>query len=101
MDFTALLDSIADEIARRVLPLLIASIPVPRPDLPLMLDADRLAVELCISETSVRALWSSRDLPSVKIGGLRRTPRADLFAYIASRPTGYENDAELQSAVAA
>jgi excisionase family DNA binding protein len=54
--------------------------------LPLMLDVEQLMEQLGLSETTVRGLWKSGELPSVKIGGLRFTRREDLLAYVAGLP---------------
>lgn len=101
MELGVLIDSLADELARRVLPLFIAAIPAPREEPPLMLDAAEVGRELRLSESAVRALWKSEAIASVKVGGLRRTRRSDLLAYIEGLPAGYHAELALVDAVAA
>lgn len=84
---TELLQLVAAEIVAQVTPELRAAVarPVEEPRTePLLLDRVQVGERLGgLSETTVRGLWRSGELPSVKINGLRFTRTADLEAYVA------------------
>lgn len=82
-----LLTALASEIADRIKPELraVASRPAAEAVVePLTLTYDQVGERLNLSETSVRKLWKTGELPSVLIGGLRFTRTADLAAYVAA-----------------
>jgi excisionase family DNA binding protein len=81
-----LLRGLAAQIVEQITPELRAAVQVTeRPD-SLMLDVDQVAHRLNLSPSKVRAMWTSGDLPSVKVGGLRRTRRVDLEEYVVGLP---------------
>lgn len=95
MDALAVLvQALGAELAKTVVPAVLASLPKPEPRQPLTLNVDDLAVELRISPSSVRALWRKGTLPSIRVGGMRRTRWADLVAYLDALPTSLPGDAD-------
>lgn len=86
----SLVDELADAVAERLIPALRALVKPtpaqPEPALePMLLSWEQISQRLGgISETGVRALWKSGDLPSVTVGRLRFTRAADLAAYVAN-----------------
>lgn len=83
-----LVSTIADAVIEQLTPLLrsMAAPQAGEPDLdPALLNWRQVSQRLGgLSESSVRALWTSGELPSVTVGALRFTRAADLAAYVDS-----------------
>lgn len=82
-----------------------------QPALPLVLTVKAAAVQLSVSERTMRALVASGEVPSVLVGGRRMVPSAELVQMTrpvsleavrrkrsASKPTGMDVTAELERA---
>lgn len=80
--------ALSDAIVAHVTPELRAAValtelPAPESE-PLLLTWRQISKRLGnISESSIRAMWASGELPSVKVNGLRFTRSADLREYVA------------------
>lgn len=97
----ALVRELAAEIAAHITPDLRAAAvrsPAEAKVEPLLLDYAQVGERLGgLSESTVRKMWTSGDLPSVKVNGLRFTRTADLVAYVAAlEPSTPSDDRSLE-----
>lgn len=53
---------------------------------PMLLTVDDLATEMRCSKWKAKQLLAAGEVPSIKVGGLRRVRRGDLEAFLAGIP---------------
>jgi excisionase family DNA binding protein len=62
-----------------------------------LLDVDEVRSRLNIGRTRTYELIQTGELPSLKIGSLRRVPESSLARFIAERTTGRETSSEVET----
>lgn len=77
-----ILEQVVEEIAQRTAAILAERDQPEEDPLPQFLDAETIAGQLGVTSKTVRNMWANGSLPSLKIGGSRKTEAAALAAYI-------------------